>query len=139
MRFVGSNASLYSCFFTHGINQRWANLFNTRVICRKPKTLQSCNTSLQCRYKYGKECKFHIKWCAVIVSIKFLFDFRVPENLNSTLLKLCKLILLSVQFSGLNDSLILPTSLQRKKIHSNMLCYTQKWVELYTGILKFGY
>jgi len=27
----------HSCFFTHGIDQGWANLFNGRVICRKPK------------------------------------------------------------------------------------------------------
>jgi len=32
-----------------------------------------------------------------------------------------------VHFSGLHDGLILRTSLQRKKINSNMLCYTQKW------------
>jgi len=80
------------------------------------------------QYKYGKECKFYINWCTVIVSIKFLFDFLDPDNLDSTLLKLCKLILPSVHFLGLHNSLILQTSLQRKNIHSNMLCYTQKWV-----------
>jgi len=51
----------------------------------------------------------------VIVSMKFLFDFLVPENLDSMLLKLCKLILPSVHFSGLHDGLILRTSLQRKQ------------------------
>jgi len=33
-------------FFTHSINQGWANLFNGRVICRKPKTPASRKTSL---------------------------------------------------------------------------------------------
>jgi len=28
----------HSCFFTHSINQGWADLFNGRVICRKSKT-----------------------------------------------------------------------------------------------------
>jgi len=60
--------------------------------------------------------------------MKFLFDFLVLKNLDSMLLKLCELILPSVRFSGLHDGLILRTSLQRKTIHSNMLCYTQKWV-----------
>jgi len=55
-----------------------------------------------------------------------LFDFLILDNLDSTLLKLCKLILLSVHFSGLHDGLVLRTSLHRKKIHSNMLRYAQK-------------
>jgi len=38
--------------------------------------------------------------------MKFLFDFLVPENLDSMLLKLCKLILSSVYFSGLRGGLI---------------------------------
>ena len=33
-------------FFTHSTNQGWANLFNGRVICRKPKTPASRKTSL---------------------------------------------------------------------------------------------
>jgi len=57
-----------------------------------------------------------------------MFDFLVLDNLDSTLLKLCKLILPSVPFSGLHDGLILRTSLRWKNIHSNTLCYTQKWV-----------
>jgi len=64
-----------------------------------------------------------------------MFDFLVLDNLDSTLLKLCKLILPSVHFSGLHDGLILRTSLQWKKIYSNMLCYTQKWV--IHGYFKF--
>ena len=28
----------HSCFFTHSINQGWANLFTRRVICKKTKT-----------------------------------------------------------------------------------------------------
>jgi len=42
----------------------------------------------------------------------FMFDFLVLDNLDSTLLKLCKLILPSVPFSGLHDGLILRTSLR---------------------------
>ena len=64
----------------------------------------------------------------VITNIRFWFDFVVPKYLDSTLLKLCELILPSVHFSGLHYGLILRTSLQRKTIHSNMLCYSQKWV-----------
>jgi len=115
----------HSCFFTHSINQGWTNLFNRRAICRKPKTPASRKTSLQCQYKYGKECKFFVKWCTVIVSIKFLFDFLVPENLDSMLLKLCKLILASVQFSGLHDGLVLRTSFQRKKSQQYVVLYTE--------------
>jgi len=36
--------------------------------------------------------------CTVIASIKFFFDFAVPENLDNALLKLCELILPSVHF-----------------------------------------
>jgi len=39
-----------------------------------------------------------MKWCIVIVNIKFLFDFLVPENLDNTLVKLCELILPNAQF-----------------------------------------
>jgi len=120
---VENNALFWQqCFFTYNVQQEWASLFNGRVICRKPKIPASRKTSLQCQHKYGKECKFNIKWCTVIVNIKFLFDFLVPENLDSTLLKLCELILASVYFSGLHDGLILRTSLRRKNIHRNMLC-----------------
>jgi len=35
----------HSSFFTHSINQGWENLFNGKVICRKPKTLASLKTS----------------------------------------------------------------------------------------------
>jgi len=38
--------------------------------------------------------------CTVIVKIKFLFDFLVPEILDNTLLKLYELIIPSVQFWG---------------------------------------
>jgi len=89
----------HPCFFAHSINQGWPNLFKRRVICRKPKTPASFKTSLLCLYKYAKECKFYINWCTVIVSIKFLFDFLVPENLDST-----------------------TNFITEKKIHSNMLC-----------------
>jgi len=58
--------------------------------------------------------------------MKFLFDFLVPENLDCILLKLCQLILPSVHFSRVHDGLLLRTSLQRKKIHSTMFCFTQK-------------
>jgi len=116
------------CFFTDILNQWWANLFNRRVICRKSKTPASRKTSLLRQYKYGKKCKFYIKWSSVIVSIKFLFDFLDPENLDSMLLKLCEVILPNVHFSVLHDGLILRTSWQRKKFHSNMLCFPQKWV-----------
>jgi len=34
------------CFFTHSINQGWANVFIGRVICRKTKTQASRKTSL---------------------------------------------------------------------------------------------
>jgi len=62
----------------------------------------------------------------IIVSMKFLFDFLILDNLDSTLLKLCKLILSRVHILGLHAGWILRTSLHRKKIHSNMLRYTQK-------------
>jgi len=52
------------------------------------------------------------------------------------LLKLSELILPSFHLSGLRGGLILRTSLQRKKIHINMLCYTQM---SYTGILHSAY
>jgi len=55
-----------------------------------------------------------------------MFDFLVPKNLDSMLLKLCELTLPSVHLSGLRVGLILRISFQRKKIHSYMLCYTQK-------------
>jgi len=89
-----------------------------------------------CQYKYGKECKFYIKWCAVTVSMKFLFDFLVPENLDSMLLQLCEVTLSSVHFSGVHDGLILRTSLQRKKFAA--ICYALYRNEFYTGILNSG-
>jgi len=105
----------HSCFFAHSINQGWANLFNVRAIGRRQKTPASRKSSLLCLHKYGKECKFYMKWCTVIVTINFMFDFVVPENLDNTLLLLCKLILPNVHFLGLHDGLILRTSIQRRK------------------------
>jgi len=46
---LGAMLLFRSCFFTRSVNQRWANLFHRRVICRKPKTPASCKTSLQCQ------------------------------------------------------------------------------------------
>jgi len=48
----------HSCFFTHRINQGWANLFNARVICRKPKTPAAAKPvcTVYTLHKYGKEC-----------------------------------------------------------------------------------
>jgi len=54
-------------------------------------------------------------YSTVIVTIKFLFDFVVPENPDNALLLLCKLILPIVHFLGLHDGLILRTSIQRRK------------------------
>ena len=53
-----------------------------------------------------------MNWCAVIVNIKFLFDFLVPEILDNTLLTLCELLPCG-HFLGLHDDLILRTSLQK--------------------------
>jgi len=36
----------HSCLFTHGIYQGWSNVFNGRVICRKPKISASRQTIL---------------------------------------------------------------------------------------------
>jgi len=36
----------HSCFFARSINQGWANLFNVRAICRRPKTPASRKSSL---------------------------------------------------------------------------------------------
>jgi len=117
-------------FFTHVslniVETRGGQTCSIEVSFAKKQKPASRKCSLYCQYKYGEECKFYINWCTVIVSIKFLFDFL--ENLHSTLLKMCKLILPSVHFSGVDDSFILETSLHRKQNRSNMLCYTQKWV-----------
>ena len=44
---VAKNALCWQqCFFTHSINQGWANVFNGWFICRKPKTPASCKTTL---------------------------------------------------------------------------------------------
>jgi len=69
--------------------------------------------------------------------MKFLFDFLVPENLDSMLLKLCELIFPSVHFSGLHGGLILRTSLQRKKFTA--ICCAIHRNESYTSILNSGY
>jgi len=66
-----------------------------------------------------------MKWCTVIGNDKFLFDFLVPENLDNSLLKLCELILPSVHFSGLHNSLILGSSQQRKKSQQYVVLYTE--------------
>jgi len=66
--------------------------------------------------------------------MKFLFDFLVPENLDSMLLKLCELILPSVNFSGLHGGLILRTSLQGKKFTA--ICCSVHRNKLHTGILN---
>jgi len=66
-----------------------------------------------------------MKWRTVIVTIKFLFYFVVPENLDSMLLKLRELILPSVHFSGLHDGVILRTSLQIKTLQQYVVLYTE--------------
>jgi len=68
---------------------------------------------------------------------KFLFDFVVLKNVDSTLLNLCELLLSSVHFSGLHDGLILRTSLQRKKITA--ICCAMYRNESYAGLLNFWY
>jgi len=118
----------HSCVFTHSINQGWQTC-STEESSSERKTPASRKTSLKYQYKNGKERKFYITVIDAqqFVSFKFLYNFAVPENLDSTLLELCKLILPSVHFSRLHDGLILRTLLQRKN-HSNMLAYTRKWV-----------
>jgi len=69
--------------------------------------------------------------------MKFLFDFRVPENLDRLLLTLCELNLPSVRFSGLHNGMILRTSLQRKKFTA--ICCALHKNELHTSILNSGY
>jgi len=58
---------------------------------------------------------------------QFWFDFKVPFNLDTTLLKLCELILPSVHFFRVARWFGFTNFITEKKIHSNMLCYTQKW------------
>jgi len=48
----------HSCFFTRIINQGWANLFNRRAICRKPKTQASRKTSLYVNTNMAKNASF---------------------------------------------------------------------------------
>jgi len=118
----------HKCFFAHSANQGRANcsieesFAENQTHQRAAKPVCSINTNTV------KKCKFYIKWCIVFANNKFLFDFLVPKNLDSTLLKLCDLILPGVHFSGMHDGLVLRTSLQRIKNHSTMLCYIQKWV-----------
>jgi len=66
-----------------------------------------------------------MKGRTVIVTIKSLFDFVVPEKLDNTLLLLWKLILPKVHFLGLHDGLILRTSLQRRKSQQYVVLYTE--------------
>jgi len=54
-----------------------------------------------------------------------LFDFLILDNLDSTLLKLCKLIIPSVHFSGLHDGLNLRTSLHGKDSQQYVALYTE--------------
>ena len=127
----------HSCAFTHSINQGWANLFNRRVIFRNQKHQRAAKPVWSVNTKNGKERKFYINWCTVIVSFKCLYNFADPENLDSTLLKLCKWILPSIHFSRLHDGLILRTLSQRKKITA--ICWPTHGNGLYTGILNSGY
>ena len=48
----------HTCFFARSISQGWPNLFNRRVICRKPKTPASCKTT--CREKFYQEVRRQI-------------------------------------------------------------------------------
>ena len=128
-------------FFTHAsllINKPGVGkVVKWKSHLQKMKNTSESQNQLLCQYKYRKECKFYIKWRIVIVSMKFLFDFRVPEKLDSMLLKLCEFILPSVRFSRLHDGLILRTSLQRKKFTA--ICCAIHRNKLYTGILNSGY
>jgi len=81
--------------------------------------------------------EIYLNWYTVIVSMKFLFDFLILDNLDSTLLKQWKLILPSVNFSGLHDGLSLRTSLHRKKFTA--ICCAIHRNESNTGILNSGY
>ena len=80
---------------------------------------------------------WYIHWCTVIVSIKFLLDFLVLDNLDRTLLKLCKLILPSVHFSGCTMVWFYELHLRKKK--STAICCAINANELYTGILNSRY
>jgi len=61
-----------------------------------------------------------------IVNINFLFDFPDPKNLDSALLKLCQLISTKYSFFRAARWFDFTNLIKEKKIHSNMLCYTQK-------------
>ena len=110
----------------HHLTTSLTNMF-TKTVCRL--WVKNCKLYVVTGHSPIKHrSKSYIKCCTVIVGMKVLFAFLVPENLDRMLLKLCELILPRVHFSGLRGGLFLRTSLQRKKIHSNMLCYTQKVV-----------
>jgi len=116
----------HSCVFTHSINQGWQTC-STEESSSERKTPANRKTSLKCQYKNGKERKFYFTVIDAqqFVSFKFLYNFSVPDNLDSTLLKLCKLILPSVHFSRLHDGLILRTLLQRKKSQQHVGLHTE--------------
>jgi len=70
----------------------------------------------------------YMKWCTVIVTINFLFDFGVTKNLDNTLLYLDIAVRINSpkgSFLGLHDGLILRTSLQRKKSQRYVVLYTK--------------
>ena len=55
-----------SCVLLYVYTMPWENFSNERIICRKPKTTASRRIRLQYRCKYDKNCKFCMKWLAVI-------------------------------------------------------------------------
>ena len=78
-----------------------------------------------CAHKYGKECKFYMKWCTVIVTINFLLDFVVPVNLDITLLKLCESILSSAHFYGWTKVWFYELHYREKKSQQYVVLYTE--------------
>jgi len=60
-----------------------------------------------------------------IVNIKFLFDLADLKNLDSALLKLCQLISPKCSFFKVARWFDFTNFIKEKKIHSNMLLYTE--------------
>ena len=119
----------HSCFFTHSINQGWANLFNGRVICRKSKTPASRKTSLLCQYKYGKECKFYIKWCTYSnCQYEVFVWFSSPRKPGQYVVKTVQINSPKCSFFRVARWFDFTNFITEKTIHSIMLCFTQKWV-----------
>jgi len=115
----------------------WANLFNRRVICRNQKHQRTSNPVCSVDTKMAKNVSVAFIDVQKFISLKFLFDLLVPENLDSTFVKALQINSPKCSFFKVARWFDFTNFITEQKITAT--CCAIRRNGLYTGILNSGY